>query len=365
MTSDALSGRGNHRVGRWALFAGRRHAAPGDGDLSRRFEEVLQGLRSSKGPGRMWLVAAFALLVLLLIFRPWVVIPNGEGGVVFSAVTGVRSQALASGFHFIVPVVHRVTRYNTRVQTYVMSGVPEEGDVFGDDSLDALTADGQKVQLNLTVTFRLPREQLPELHRAVGPTYKERIIRPEARSVARMVCAQHPVQDYTSEARDTIVTEIERRLTELFAGNSITLENVIIDNVEFSDEFRAAVEEKQKALQESEQMSYRIQEAQREAERVVVAAEGDAAAIAERGRALERNPLLIQYEYIEKIAPNVGGIILTPAELEKSTKAGSVVPPSPPEMRTKSTLDTESASVEANLGSGSAGSASAEGGEAQ
>jgi len=365
MTCDGLSEGGIGRRGLWALLAGRGRAAPGDGELSRMFEDMLQGLRSQRGSGRWrWAVAA-AILVILLVFRPWVVIPNGEGGVVFSALSGVKDGALASGFHFIVPVVHRVTRYNTKVQTYVMSAVPGEGDVFGDDSLQALTADGQKVSLDLTVTYELPREQLAELHRTVGPQYRERIIRPEARSVVRMVSAQHPVQDYTSEARDTIVGEIQQRMESLFATSHIRLRNVIFNNVEFSDEFRAAVEEKQKALQESEQMTYRIQETQREAQRVVVAAEGDAAAIAERGKALERNPLLIQYEYVGKIAPNVGGIILTPAELEKSTKAGAGVPPSPPQVRTETSTDSQPTVDEGTAGSGASGAEAAEGGETE
>lgn len=313
--------------GRIMMLAGRTFRGRGSGgDLSGRLEKVLGDSSTPRGRGRWWWVAV-AAVVLLVLSKSYVVIPAGTAGVVFSDITGVHGVALGEGFHPIVPFVQHVTRYDTKFQNYTMSHRTEEGDIYGDDSLQVLTSDGQKVLLDITVRFRIPPDTLPRLHREIGPTYRYRVVRPEARSVVRMVCAGYPVTDYTSEKRAQIEADIEAQLTELFSASYINLVDVIIAGVEFSPEFRSAVEEKQQALQAAEEMRYRIQESETEAERVVVAAEGDAGAIEERGAALERNPLLIQYEYVKKIAPNVGGLVLSPQDLQRG---GSIAVPSVP-----------------------------------
>jgi regulator of protease activity HflC (stomatin/prohibitin superfamily) len=315
---------------------GSRHSGSEGGfgdDLTSRFEEAIRGMRGSPASLRGWAIA-IVVVAALLFLRPFVVIPYGEGGVVFSSITGVKDTALPEGFHVIVPLVDHVTRYDTKIQNYTMSRVPSEGDVFGDDGLQALTSDGQKVRLDVTVRFRLDPAMLPQLHRAVGRTYGQRVVRPEARSVVRMVAARHPVRDFTSSARETIGPEIRDQLATLLAASYITLGDVMLVDVQFSPEFQAAVEEKQKALQAAEQMDYRITETRREAQRVVVQAQGEAAAIAERGEALRLNPLVIQSEYASKIAPNVSGMVMTPADIERIYKSGQVQVPPVPEIRT-------------------------------
>lgn len=298
-----------------------------------RFERIIHGFgTSSAGPRSVrprwwWLIVPF---LILFISRAYVVVPYGAGGVVFDKIRGVLPTALSEGFHSRIPLLQQVQIYDTKVCTYSMTRKSKEGAAKGQDHLQALTSDGQKVDVEITVRYRLARETLPKLHQAVGPEYAERVIRPVSRAVVRMVCAQHPVSDFTSQVRDVIQNDIHSQLADRFAPWYVTLEDVIIDEVEFSEEFRAAVEEKQRALQEAEQMDYRIQEAAGEADRLRVEAEGDAEQIKERGVALQRNPLLMRFEYVKKISPNVKGLIVTKPELDEIKSAPRGFSPPPP-----------------------------------
>ena len=316
-------------------LAGRQPSGGQGGDVGMRLDEIL-GQLGRTNPRLSWQIPLVIVILLgLVMFRPYVIIDNGEGGVVFSKITGVAPEPLKPGFHIIVPVIQSVTSYDTKVRTYTMSSRRAEGQVTGDDSLIALTSDGQKVTLDVTVRYALPLGTLPKLHQEIGESFVSRIIRPQARAVVRTICAQHPVQDFTSEEREEIRSDITDRLTELFAASYITLEEVIIAEVQFSEEFQVAVEEKQRALQEAEQMIYAIQEAEGEAQRLITEAQGDAEAIRARGGALQKNPLLIQYEYVGKIAPNVKGLILTPGEVDSISKATDVAVPPAPTLRTE------------------------------
>ncbi len=315
-TADSLGAR------RW--FTNRSSGRPPDPSdwLRQRFEEALGGggpRKTGRGrPGALrWVV--IVILGLITLKAMLVVIPNGSCGVVFSDLSGVQTRALGPGLNVVIPFITKVTQYSTQRQIYVMSRRGGEGEVSGDDRLNALTSDGQLVDLDITVSYHLDPQTVAKLHQEIGRGYERRIIRPEARSIVRMVCAQHPVADFTSAKRDEIRQEMAEQLRAMFATSYITLEDVSIREVEFSEEFRAAVEQKQQVLQEVEAMEYRIRETKTEAERKIVEAQKNAAWILERGRELERNPLVTQYEYAGKIAPNIGGLLVSQEDIKRIT----------------------------------------------
>ncbi len=327
MSSDGGAAAGARVL--WARAGGRGKEGRGD-DLGRRLEDLMGGLGRSGGAGKRlawpWVIVALAALVMLA--KSVVIIGAGECGVVFSQVSGVSDAPLEPGLNLVAPFVQKVTTYDTKRTTYTMSRLAGEGEREGDDRLQALTADGQRVDLDITITYRVNPADAPKLHRAIGPTFTERIIRPQSRSVIRMVCAQHPVSDYTSAKRAEIKTEITDRLKTLFGEAYVTLEDVSVREVEFSDDFRAAVEDKQRALQEVEEMEYRIEEARSEALRLVVEAQKEAALIVQRGQELEKRPLLTQYEYVKKIAPNLGGMLISRDDVSELTapEVGAALP---------------------------------------
>lgn len=308
----------------------RRFAAGGAGGsdpaerLRQAFDDVVRkggkgggGKRVSAGGVRGFRAIVLVILGIVVIKSALVVIPNGHCGVVFSDISGVQERFLKPGLNLIAPFINKVTVYATQTTPYEMTRHQGRGAAQGDDRLKALTSDGQLIDLDVTVTYHVEPSDAPKLHEAIGPTYERRVIRPQSRSAVRMICAQHPVADFTSSKRDEVKSQILAALQDLFSRSFITLEDVSIREVEFSTDFRAAVEQKQQMLQEVEAMEYRIRETKTEAERKIVEAEKDAAWILERGRELERNPLVTQYEYAGKVAPNISGLLLTQEDLRR------------------------------------------------
>jgi len=112
-----------------------------------------------------------------------------------------------------------------------------------------------------------------------------------------------------SEERQTIEDRIAQRLTASLSKNYIQVDEVLLRNIQFSEAFSRAVEEKQIAQQEAQRMQYVLEKAEKERQKLVVEAEGEAQAMDLKGKALAENPQVIQYEYVQKIAPNVRLII--------------------------------------------------------
>jgi prohibitin 2 len=254
-------------------------------------------------------VALGVLFVMGLVFRFWVIVPAGERVVIFNLGRGVLQKQLGEGFHVITPFVDRPSFYDVRRQTYSMSRTSWEGEVKGDDSMAALTADGQTVQVELSVRFHLDPNNVWRLHKEIGSDYIGKIIRPELRSHTRIAIAEFPAAKVFSVERRTIESNIERRLTDKLGKSYIIVDEVLLRDVHFSDAFQAAIIQKQIAQQNAQRMKYVLEKELKEKQRKIILAEGEAQAIRLKGQAVAANAKVTTYEYVRKVAPNMRIII--------------------------------------------------------
>ena len=255
------------------------------------------------------LIPVGVLLLALVLFNPFVTVPAGERGVVFSLSGGTLNRQLGEGIHFVVPFVQSVVLYDVRTQTYTMSAKQWEGEIKGDDSLTALTSDGQEVKVDLSVRYHPDPQRVANLHQRIGPDYAAKVIRPNALSQTRVILAEYPVSAVYAAKREDIEASIAQGLQKSLAQSDIILDEVLLRDLRFSDAYAQAVEQKQIAQQNSQRMSYVLQKAEIEKQIQILQARGDARAIELKGQAIAQNSKITQYEYARKIAPNVGAII--------------------------------------------------------
>ncbi len=276
---------------------------------------------SGKGKGLSVGIMIAVFIAIIIFSKAILIVSAGERAVIFNSFTGVEQRSLGEGFHLLIPGIQTPTVYNVRTQTYTMVSGDTKYDRYASEGLTCLTSDGQKIVMDMSVRFNLIPEKVWELHQRVGPGYEERIIIPEVRSVVRNTIAEQPVMAVYSEKRAEIQHEIQDKLEETLGKYDINLSEVLIRNVNFSEEFANAVEMKQVALQEAERMEYVLQKEEKEKERRIIEAEGEAKAITKKGEALRANPLLIQYNYVQKLSPNVKAVITDQASIMKFPEA--------------------------------------------
>ncbi len=272
-------------------------------------QAIKDGGNMTKKIGKIILTVLIIVFVLVFLFKIYIVIDPGEKAVIFNKATGSLRVTPNEGFYFLVPLVEEPTVYDMKARTYTMSIATLEGEIKGDDSLQALTADGQTVLLDISVRYHPDGEYLDKLHRRLGIDYVNKVIRPQVRSTVRMIVSDYPVLDVYSGKRTQIQSKIEEQLGASFKKNFITLEEVLLRNVQFSREFQQAIENKQIAQQEAQRMKYVLERQEQEKKRKIIEAEGEAESLRLKGRALADNPLLIQYEYIKLLSPNIQAII--------------------------------------------------------
>jgi regulator of protease activity HflC (stomatin/prohibitin superfamily) len=275
------------------------------------------------------LVTVLIALLLTSVNAGLVFIEPQERGVVISALSpkGYREQALAPGLHWVFPFAESVVTYPISKQTYTMSIAPSEGQVQGDDSIAARTADGQQILIDASVIFSIDPNRVVEVHINWQNRYSDDLVRAQARGVIRDVVSQYKVEEAVSTKRLEMSDKFREQMGQKLTDNGLVLVDFVLRNIQFSDEYAASVEQKQIAEQQAQQAKFVVESKKQEAEQarqiaqgradaavieakgaaeaVIIAAEAEAKALILQAEALKDKPDLLTYTYIQKISPNV------------------------------------------------------------
>ena len=302
--------------------------------------------RGTKGAGTMIIVAVVLALVLTTVSQGLVFVQPQERGVVITALPGaqgVRQVALPSGLNWIVPYFESVIPYSISRQTYTMSSTSTEGQVQGDDSVQARTSDGQIVFVDGSVIFALNPTEVVKIHVNWQSTYDIGLIRPLARGIIRDVVSEFGIEEIYGSRRAEAEVKITEEMLFKLDEEGFILVDFVLRNISFSDEYAASVEQKQIAEQLAQQAFFVVEQRRQEAEQARQTAQGaaDAVAIAAEGQAravviaaeaeaearliqaeaeaealrmlaeaIKDNPDVLTLEYIEKLAPNISVMLL-------------------------------------------------------
>ncbi len=256
---------------------------------------------------RKWIVVLVILLVIVVfVTQSVVVIEAGTVGVVkrFGAV----KQELAPGLHFILPVLDQLVVFPTLKKTYEASDTPQESQAdYPDVIVSALTADGQQIHVGITARFMIQPGKAAWILQNLGSEreFVEKVVKTEIRGSGRRVPTRFAAYDlYTKksyEAQQALFDEIAPK----FEANGLILDEIILRNITFTEEYARTLEEKQIALENISTEKNKLEQEKIRKEQKIVTAEGDAKSIEIRQAALRSDPTIIQWEFVQKLAPNI------------------------------------------------------------
>jgi len=259
-----------------------------------------------KGRENLVVTAIAALVVVVLLVQSLTVIEAGTVGVV-KRLGAVQSE-LPPGLHFILPLIDKVILYPTIKKTYEASDEPQESRAdFPDVIITALTSDGQQIHVGITARFMIQPGKAAWILQNLGtePEYVEKVVKTEIRGSGRRVPTKFAAYDlYTKksyEAQQALFDEIAPK----FQANGLILDELVLRNITFTAEYAKTLEEKQIALENISTEKNKLEQEKIRKEQKIVAAEADAKSIEIRQTALTKNPTIIQWEFVQKLAPNI------------------------------------------------------------
>lgn len=208
------------------------------------------------------------ILILMVIFwsRITVTIEAGHAGVLFKTFSGGvdTTQTYSEGFHFLAPWNNMII-YETRQQEIA-------------EDMNVLSSNGLEIKADVSAWYRPQYSKLGMLHGQIGKDYLRRVVVPSLRASARSVIGRYTPEQIYSTKRDAIQDEIFEEAKSILDEKYVTLNQVLIRSIVLPPTIKTAIESKLKQEQESLEYKFKLEKAQKEAERQQIDATGKAKA---------------------------------------------------------------------------------------
>lgn len=205
------------------------------------------------------------IVAIILISKSAVTIESGEAGVLFKTFGDgvvVDEPPMGEGFHIVAPW-NKVFVYEVRQQ-----------ELF--EKMKVLSSNGLEIQIDASAWYEPVYSELGNLHQSIGQGYLQRVIQPAIRSAARSVIGRYTPDDLYSTKRDAIQVEIYEETKKILDKQYVQLNEVLVRDVTLPPTIKEAIERKLKQEQESLEYEFRLESARKEAEKVIIEAEGKA-----------------------------------------------------------------------------------------
>jgi len=206
-----------------------------------------------------------AIILLVLLAKSAVTIGSGQAGVLYKTFDkGVVTDEppLGEGFHIVAPW-NTVFVYEVRQQEIL-------------EKMNVLSSNGLDIKLEASIWFQPDFKSLGKLHQEKSEMYKERVLLPAIRSAARSVVGRYTPEQLYSSKRDAIQQEIFSETKKIVEDQYIQLNEVLVRDVTLPPTIKDAIERKLKQEQESLEYEFRLVTASKEAEKVIIEAQGKA-----------------------------------------------------------------------------------------
>ena len=243
------------------------------------------------------LLIGIVLAAILIVTSCISSVPTGHTGVV-TTFGRVENYTLDSGLHFVLPW-QNVVKMDNRVQKETVE-------------LSCFSSDIQEVSMVYTVNFQIKKSDAMTIYSTIGTDYYNTVIAPAIAESVKIVTARYNAEEIISR-RSELAAAIEEDLANKLLYYNIELVSTSIEDMDFTDAFTNAVEEKQVAqqnkLRAETEAEQKVIEAEAEAEIRKTEADAEAYEITTRAEAeAEANRLisdsltqeLIDYTYAQK-----------------------------------------------------------------
>ena len=211
----------------------------------------------SVGSVSLLAIGVFGILALVQCFTQ---IPAGHVGVVDFFGT-VSDQTLRAGINVVNPMAN-VIKYSIQTQEHK-------------ETMQVLSREGLTIGLEVSALYRLNPDSAARVYKTVaGGDYETIILIPQFRSICRAVTASFQASALYSTERERLGSSIQEELAKTVAPRGVTIENTPIRNVALPTQLTEAIEQKQRADQESQRMEFILTKEKQEADRKRIEAKG-------------------------------------------------------------------------------------------
>lgn len=198
----------------------------------------------------------------------------------------VIDEPLTPGLHFYNPFTTSVGEFEVREQK--VDGVAQ-----------CYTRDTQTAVIKYSVTFYANPAEVLKTYIQYGTDWKGKAVIPSVEARIKDSIGQYVADEIIENQAKASQTAFEN-LRGTLEERGVILGSLNFVNVDFSDEYEKAVEQKVVAIQSAQEAKNKTVQIKEEAEQKVLSAKAEAESMKIRSAALSQNKSLVEYEAVQK-----------------------------------------------------------------
>lgn len=184
-----------------------------------------------------------------------------EIGIKFNKLTRSYELMEPGATHFFFPIINDWKKYDTSLRSLEMNARSQTGSDEKDD-LRFKTRDGNDIETDVTVRWRIDPTKVSELWKTVAPdtaSVEERLVRPQARTYIRDVLNLLNSEDYYNpQLRFAAANDATKLLSQHMQPYGIVIEQVLLGDFSFKTEYQRLINSRKEAEKTAEKLEAEI-----------------------------------------------------------------------------------------------------------
>ena len=185
-----------------------------------------------------------------------------EVGVRFNKITRSTEVADPGATYFFMPIINDWATFDTSTQSLIMSAKKTEGDRGEKDDLRFKTRDGNDIETDVTIRWRIDPARAAYIWQMVAPTtkgIKERVVRSDARAYVRDVLNRLDSEEYYNpDLRFAAARDATNVLAAELKPYGIIVENVLLGDFAFKPDYQRLINQRKEAEKQAEKLEAQI-----------------------------------------------------------------------------------------------------------
>lgn len=217
---------------------------------------------------------------MIILIASITTVPTGYVGVK-TRFGQVQDDVIQEGFNLKAPFIESIVKIDCRTQKYEIA-------------TEASSKDLQKISnLKVVVNYNVDKNNANNLYKEVGKDYQTVLIEPAILESIKQGISQYTAEE-TITKRSEVADIILNLLKSKLENKGVTVTALNITDLNFSEEFDRAVEQKQIVEQETQKAQYELEKAKVENEKKIENAKADAEVMKQQNEQITDNYLRLK-----------------------------------------------------------------------
>lgn len=225
------------------------------------------------------LIGIIVGVVIIILFSSITTVPTGYVGVK-TRFGQVQNTVINEGFNLKIPFIEKIVKIDCRTKKV---------EVTSSSASKVL----QDVSIKIVVNYSVNKDSANKLYQEVGIDYEQILVQPAILESIKTVTAQYTAEELITK-RQEVSNLMQNTLKEKLDLKGFNIVDLSITDLNFSEAYNQAIEDKQVAQQNAQKAEYELEKAKKENEIKIENAKAEAEVMRQQNEQITEQTLKLK-----------------------------------------------------------------------